>query len=245
LIHFYKRIMTNKVIRLNVGGVYFVTTLSTLQACPNSTLAAMFSPSSHFQPAVTDETGAFFLDTDPVLFGFVLNWCRNGHLPLEQEGIDWRGLEVIADYFGIEEMKEEARNQRKLRHKLLKEKVRNEKELIDIMKEKMRNEQELIDVQKNILQTVQHQHQEIIEKLDEAEGHQDIVDAIYDVQTSVNNVADEVEGIELSVDVDGIVSELQDVNKALWYGDEANNNVVTRVNRVVEELKKVNKNLKK
>ena len=62
-------------------------------------------------------SGAYFLDTDPVLFGFVLNWCRHRYLPVEKEGVDWKGLEVIADYFGIEEMKEEARQQRKLRHK--------------------------------------------------------------------------------------------------------------------------------
>merc|ERR1719369_1034004 len=173
----------------------------------------------------------FFLDTDPVLFSHVLNWCRHRHLPVDKEGVDWKGLEVIADYFGIEEMKEEARQQRKLRHNL--------------MKEKIRNEQELIDVQRNILKTVQDQHQEILEKFGEGEGHQDIVDALYEVQSSVDNVADQVKEIEVSVDVDSIVSELQDINKALWYGDEANISVGTRLNRVVEEMKKVNKNLKK
>jgi len=81
--------------------------------------------------------------------------------------------------------------------------------------------------------------------LDEGEGHQDIVDALYEVQSSVDNVADQVKWIEVGVDVDSIVSELQDINEALWYGDEANNIVGTRLNRVVEEMKKVNKNLKK
>merc|ERR1711909_244419 len=113
------------------------------------------------------------------------------------------------------------------------------------MKEKIRNEQELIDVQRNIPKTVQNQHQEILEKLDEGEGHH-IVNALYEVQSSVDNVADQVNGIEVSVDVDSIFSELQDINEALWHGDEAyNNSVGTRLNRVVEEMKKVIKNLKK
>ena len=83
----------NDMIRLNVGGKVFLTNLSTLQSCPSSSLAMMFSPSSPHQLPATDSTGAFFLDSSPDMFGFVLDWCRYNQLVVDRDNMDWSGLD--------------------------------------------------------------------------------------------------------------------------------------------------------
>ena len=64
------------IVPLNVGGVRFVTTLGTLRKYPDSFLGAMFS--GRHRNLKKDETGAVFLDRDPMLFGIVLQFLRNG-----------------------------------------------------------------------------------------------------------------------------------------------------------------------
>ena len=56
---------TKKTVKLNVGGVYFKTSLLTLTKDPDSMLAAMFS--GRFEENV-DEDGSFFIDRDGDLF---------------------------------------------------------------------------------------------------------------------------------------------------------------------------------
>ena len=99
-------------IRLNVGGVVFMTSLSTLQSCPTSSLALMFSPSSPHQLPPRDSSGDFFLDSSPAMFGYVLDWCRYNQLLVDRVNMDWGGLEVVADYFGLEEMRQEVRRRK-------------------------------------------------------------------------------------------------------------------------------------
>ena len=88
-------------IRLNVGGVIFMTSMSTLQSYPNSSLAKMFTPSSVHQPPPTDDSGAFFIDSSPAMFRYVLDWCRYKQLLVDRDNMDWNGLRVVADYFGL------------------------------------------------------------------------------------------------------------------------------------------------
>ena len=102
----------NNMICLNVGGKVFLTNLSTLQSCPSSSLAMMFSPSSPHQLPATDSSGAFFLDSSPDMFGFVLDWCRYKQLVVDRDNMEWSGLEVVADYFGLEEIKQEVRRRK-------------------------------------------------------------------------------------------------------------------------------------
>ena len=68
-------------IKLNVGGTIFHTTLSTLVSptSASSMLSSMFS--GHF-PLELDSKGAYFLDRDPLLFRHILNFLRDGSLPL-------------------------------------------------------------------------------------------------------------------------------------------------------------------
>ena len=56
---------TKKTVKLNVGGVYFKTSLLTLTKDPDSMLAAMFS--GRFEENL-DEDGSFFIDRDGDLF---------------------------------------------------------------------------------------------------------------------------------------------------------------------------------
>ena len=101
---------TNNMIRLNVGGVMFMTSLPTLQSCPSSRLSLMFSPSA---PNQLPPSGAFFLDSSPAMFGYVLDWCMYKQLVVDRDNMDWSGLEVVADFFGLEEMKQEVKRRRK------------------------------------------------------------------------------------------------------------------------------------
>jgi len=96
----------SKLIKLNVDGKLFQTTLSTLMSSPESLLARMFDPESGFQPPHSED-GVYFLDADPVYFGVILNWLRYRRVMVEP-GTDLVSLAHIADYFGIVELVEAA-----------------------------------------------------------------------------------------------------------------------------------------
>ena len=66
----------NTIVHLNVRGTRFVTTLGTLRKYPDSFLGAMFS--GRHSNLKSDETGAVFLDRDPMLFGIALQFLRSG-----------------------------------------------------------------------------------------------------------------------------------------------------------------------
>ncbi|XP_050312298.1 BTB/POZ domain-containing protein KCTD12 [Anthonomus grandis grandis] len=67
------------VIDLNVGGVIYTTTLKTLTSHPNSKLYRIFTGS---ETVDLDSKGRFFLDVDGVLFRYVLDFMRDGHIIL-------------------------------------------------------------------------------------------------------------------------------------------------------------------
>ena len=67
------------VIVIDVGGVRFKTLRSTLCKYDDSMLAAMFS-GRHAKPLPVDKDGVYFLDRDPVLFGVILQYLRQGIL---------------------------------------------------------------------------------------------------------------------------------------------------------------------
>ena len=108
----------NKV-KLNVGGTLFHTTITTLTSptAHSSMLHAMFAHSGHF-PLELDERGAVFLDRDPQLFRYVLNYLRDGSLPLSSLSAATKlGLLREARYFGlsglIREVQAEVREMKK------------------------------------------------------------------------------------------------------------------------------------
>uniref|UniRef100_A0A3P9IAW7 BTB/POZ domain-containing protein KCTD7 n=2 Tax=Oryzias TaxID=8089 RepID=A0A3P9IAW7_ORYLA len=84
-----------EVISLNVGGMYFTTRLSTLRRYEDTMLAAMFS-GRHYIPR--DAEGRFFIDRDGVYFGDILNFLREGELPLRDRV---RAVYREAQYYSI------------------------------------------------------------------------------------------------------------------------------------------------
>ena len=91
------------VIKLNVGGKEFMTSLGTLMSDQNSMLAKMFSSDAVANGRVPANkiNGAFFIDSCPKYFGIILNFLRRRKLE-KSEKIDMEFLRNEAEYFGIE-----------------------------------------------------------------------------------------------------------------------------------------------
>ncbi|KAB0802218.1 hypothetical protein PPYR_04927 [Photinus pyralis] len=69
------------IVDLNVGGVYYTTSLQTLTREPDSQLGVIFTSR---EPATKDTKGRYFLDRDGVLFRYVLDYLRDGGLVLPE-----------------------------------------------------------------------------------------------------------------------------------------------------------------
>jgi len=76
--HKIQEVQTGK-IKLNVGGTYFTTSVSSLIREPNSMLARLCT--SDFKPSSDDS--AYFLDREPELFKSILYYLRMGELDPE------------------------------------------------------------------------------------------------------------------------------------------------------------------
>ena len=72
----------DEVVYLSVGGTPFTTRRSTLCMEPGSVLAINFSINNgHAEPS-TDKNNPYFIDSDPLLFNWVMRYLRcGGHLP--------------------------------------------------------------------------------------------------------------------------------------------------------------------
>lgn len=92
-------------VTLNVGGKYFSTSKSTLQAKePTSMLARMFAENDDgylITPSNIDENGAYLIDRSPIYFEPILNYLRNGQL-IYDDNINPEGILEEARFFGIE-----------------------------------------------------------------------------------------------------------------------------------------------
>ena len=82
-------------IRLNVGGVRFETTLTTIRRIPDSMLAVMFSGQHTVNK---DDDGFVFIDRSPTHFDGILNFLRTGTVPV---GMPHQGLEAELEYYGL------------------------------------------------------------------------------------------------------------------------------------------------
>lgn len=90
------------VVELNVGGIFYTTSLTTLKKHPNSLLAGMFSGKQ--EPPPKDAKGKYFLDRDGVLFRYVLDFLRNESLVLPESFREKGRLVQEATYFGLPDM---------------------------------------------------------------------------------------------------------------------------------------------
>ena len=87
------------IVKLNVGGHYFTTSLQTLTKDPNSMLAAMFSGKFEMEPR---GDGAFFIDRDGTHFRFILNYLRTGKLTLPDGAKFLKELAEEAEFYQIQ-----------------------------------------------------------------------------------------------------------------------------------------------
>jgi len=91
---------SSDVIQLNIGGKIFTTTRMTLTSSPDSVLARMFDVSSPFPPARLID-GAFFVDSNPDVFGVILDYLRYKTVIIPPQ-IPAAAIKVQARYFGLE-----------------------------------------------------------------------------------------------------------------------------------------------
>ena len=85
----------SSIVKLDVGGQHFTTTVQTLTKDPNSMLAAMFSGKFEMKPS---EDGSFFIDRDGTHFRFILNFLRTGKLTLPEGATFTKELEEEAEF---------------------------------------------------------------------------------------------------------------------------------------------------
>ncbi len=91
----------NDVVRLNVGGTPFTTTLTTLTSEPDSMLGAMFSGRHETKGAVLED-GSIVIDRSGRLFHHVLAWLRDRTLPKQLSEEERQLLLIEANYYCLQ-----------------------------------------------------------------------------------------------------------------------------------------------
>jgi len=87
-----------KVVHLNIGGHRYMTTLNTLRTDPNSMLGRMFSGQ---HPVLRDDDGSFVLDRDGRHFHHVLNYLRDGSVPIGLRRVERLELLREVDFYNL------------------------------------------------------------------------------------------------------------------------------------------------
>ena len=86
-------------VHLNVGGMLFITTRSTLVKDPETFFFPMCQEKWDLS-STKDETGAYPIDRDPQYFGPILNYLRYGKLVLDND-VSEEGVLEEAEFFNI------------------------------------------------------------------------------------------------------------------------------------------------
>lgn len=89
------------IIELDVGGVHFRTTKSTLLSEPDSDLYHMLFDNSGKCTLPRTKQGLFFIDRDGATFAHVLRWLRTGKLYLHLSDQERADLLEEARYFAL------------------------------------------------------------------------------------------------------------------------------------------------
>ncbi|CAH8622481.1 unnamed protein product [Dicrocoelium dendriticum] len=103
--------MEPKILYLNVGGKVFATTTKTLQRIPNSYLCRLINDPL----ALRDESGRLFIDRNPDLFSFVLDFYRVGKQSIPRRRDELLRLSEEAKFYQLNEMAEAIAEQMKYR----------------------------------------------------------------------------------------------------------------------------------
>ena len=104
------------VVRLNVGGTIYTTTLDTLRSVPDSLFGRMFDPDISLGMVPTDEDGNIFFDRDPEVFRWVLDFLRRRGrcvglprpelIPLLRDEADYFGLVGLVEACDADQVRE-------------------------------------------------------------------------------------------------------------------------------------------
>ena len=87
---------SSEIINLNVGGTKFSTSRQTLTQISDTFFTGLLSGRIM---TFRDDTGAIFIDRDPVLFRVILNYLRNRSLSLDE--IKLKELKHEAEFYGL------------------------------------------------------------------------------------------------------------------------------------------------
>ncbi|KAJ8300830.1 hypothetical protein KUTeg_022349 [Tegillarca granosa] len=93
--------MADRVIKVNVGGMVYTTTKSTLTKIHGSNIWRIFTGDVK---CLKDERGTYFLDRDGPVFRFILNYLRSSKLITPQGYRELHLLREEADYYGLDEL---------------------------------------------------------------------------------------------------------------------------------------------
>ena len=88
------------IVELNVGGVFYTTSLSTLRREGESLLGQIFNGSSKVK-VQKDAKGKYFIDRDGVLFRYVLDYLRNQKIVLPENFHEKERLKQEAEHYQI------------------------------------------------------------------------------------------------------------------------------------------------
>ena len=93
-----------KIVKLDVGGSKYKTSLTTLQMYPNSYLGQLFS--GKFESA-TNEDGEYFIDGNGDMFKYILDFLRRDKLMLPDDFTEYELLSGEADFYQIQPLTEQ------------------------------------------------------------------------------------------------------------------------------------------
>ena len=88
-------------IKLDIGGVFYTTSLVTLQRDPHSMFAAMFSGRHKLK---VEADGSYFIDRDGAHFRYILNFLRDGGIKdgtLPNNENIWREILTEAEFYQV------------------------------------------------------------------------------------------------------------------------------------------------
>jgi len=90
--------MFSEIIYLNVGGVKYTTSRSTLTKYTDSMLGSMFSQNI---PTKVDKDGFYFIDRNGKIFEHILQFLRSGELVLPENFQNLKLLKCEAEFFQV------------------------------------------------------------------------------------------------------------------------------------------------
>lgn len=93
-----------EIIELNVGGVFYTTSLKTLSQEPDSSLCQRFNGTK--EAPIKDAKGKYFIDRDGVLFRYILDFLRDQSISLPQAFRERDRLIREASYYGLTKLVE-------------------------------------------------------------------------------------------------------------------------------------------